>query len=45
MGVTVRAESGREHGRSGTAFRLALPPARSSPASRAASGHGLPTPR
>jgi signal transduction histidine kinase len=45
MGVTVRAESGREHGRGGTAFRLALPPARSSPASWAASGHGLPTPR
>jgi two-component system OmpR family sensor kinase len=45
MGVTVRAESGREYGRGGTAFRLALPPARSSPASWAASGHGLPTPR
>src|SRR5262245_54777747 len=45
MGVSVRAESGREYGRGGTAFRLALPPARSSPASWAASGHGLPAPR
>src|SRR6266700_4080059 len=45
MGVTVRAESGRESGRAGTAFRLALPPARSSRPSWAASGHGLPTPR
>jgi len=45
MGVAVRAESGREYGRDGTAFRLALPPARSAPASWAASGHGLPTPR
>src|SRR6266545_4366223 len=45
MGVTVRAESGRESGRGGTAFRLALPPARSSRPSWAASGHGLPTPR
>jgi two-component system sensor histidine kinase BaeS len=46
MGVTVRAESGREYGRGGTAFRLALPPARSSPAWRATpSGQGLPTPR
>src|SRR6266545_1647265 len=44
MGVTVRAESGREYGR-GTAFRLALPPAHSSPASWAATGRGLPTPR
>jgi signal transduction histidine kinase len=45
MDVSVRAESGREYGRGGTAFRLALPPAHSSPASWAASGHGLPTPR
>jgi len=44
MGVGVRAESGREYGR-GTAFRLALPPAHSSPASWAATGRGLPTPR
>ncbi len=45
MGVTVRAESGREYGRGGTAFRIALPPAQSSRPSWAASGHGLPTPR
>src|SRR6266568_2536090 len=45
MGVTVRAESGRESGRGGTAFRIALPPAQSSRPSWAASGHGLPTPR
>jgi two-component system, OmpR family, sensor kinase len=45
MGVAVRAESGPQYGRGGTAFRLALPPARSSPAPWAASGRGLPTPR
>src|SRR6266704_368378 len=45
MGVTVRAESGREYGRGGTAFRIALPPAQSSRPSWAASGHGLPAPR
>jgi signal transduction histidine kinase len=45
MGVAVRAESGREYGRDGTAFRLALPPSRSTPASWAAPGRGLPTPR
>jgi two-component system, OmpR family, sensor kinase len=45
MGVAIRAESGREYGRGGTAFRLALPPAHSTPASWAASGRGLPAPR
>jgi two-component system OmpR family sensor kinase len=32
MGVTIRAESGHDHGRSGMAFRLALPPALGTPA-------------
>lgn len=45
MGVAVRAESGREYGRGGTAFRLALPPAHASPASWAVAGRGLRTPR
>jgi two-component system OmpR family sensor kinase len=45
MGVEVRAESGREYGRGGTAFRLALPPARPSPSSWAPPARELPTPR
>jgi signal transduction histidine kinase len=45
MGAEIRAESGHDHSRGGTAFRLALPPARPVPSPWAPPARELPTPR